>query len=124
MKKVLQGTDLLNSIYSVQKENFQKCHPSFHNLLWQLIINEAWKKNKRHCFAPVVSNVENAGGFEVGIVETDEQGYFPTRVFFKEGLTFDECVKICEAINTEMFGLSPTNTNEIITSSMRYIAAG
>lgn len=115
MKTNLTGTELLNSIYDANKDNFKPGMCSFHNLLWQLIINETWKDTNIHCFVPVYQD----GGNMIAIAENNKYGYHPTYVFFADGIDYKQANNICKRINEEMFGLLSDACDNIVASSMR-----
>jgi predicted transcriptional regulator len=112
VKNQKQGTELYIFLFGEFGDNFQNASPSFGNLLWQLIINEAWKNNNAHCF---VSNYDKHG-LVLGIAEKDEQGYHNTHVYFNSNINHDRAEELIDQLNEQMFGLLPRATGEIVLS--------
>lgn len=119
MKTLKTGTALYSFLLGEFDDNFQNSSPSFGNLLWQLIVNEAWADKNTHCF---VSNYDK-NGLVLGIAEKNENGYHNTHVYFNSDITNDKAEDILDQLNEQMFGLLPRASCEIVLSSMRYISA-
>lgn len=109
------GSELYESLLDEFQDNFKKSSPSFGNLLWQLIINQAWQDNNIHCFVPVYDN----NGLVLGIAENNVAGYFNTHVYFNKEFTFDKASNLLEILNEQIFGLQKLATGNVILSSMK-----
>lgn len=113
---IIKSTEGLNKLYDQFKDKFEKnCSPSFHNLLWQIIVNEAYG-DRTVAFCPVVG-MENR--ITIGVAQQDEPGYYPTQVGFEMSVTWKEAGDICYTLNEEIFGLTPKLSVAIVASSMR-----
>lgn len=117
MKTQKQGTELYSFLLGEFDDSFQQSSPSFGNLLWQLIVNEAWKDRNIHCFVPNYD--EN--GLVLGIAEHNESGYYNSHVYFNDTITHNQASDIVDQLNEKMFGLLPRASGEIILSSMRFV---
>lgn len=101
--------------YDPMEDHFEKSFPSFHNLLWQLIVNDA-HKDKIICLHPVYhGNV----GLQISIVFWDERGHQATNVKFRTGTTYDQAQVICDKLNEQLFGIMPSLSFMIVARSMR-----
>ena len=98
---------ILDDVYTTFKDKFE-C--SFHNLLWQLLINENFKGIE----AVLVPNYDNCGLSLVIAQATG--GYTPTGCYFNNGITYDEGMDIAKKITKEVFG--EVNFDKIMCSSM------
>lgn len=118
-KTPLHGTALYSYLRDKYSHHFQEGTPSFGNLIWQLVINEAWVDKNFHCFVPVLSNIKGVIGMEVGIAEYNESGYYPTHVFMQPNYHYDKCSDILDEINRELFGLLEPAVTKITLSSLK-----
>jgi hypothetical protein len=103
---------LLSKLYEKYKDCFLNTMPSFHNLLWQIMINDV-HSGKRICFYAAHKEGENI----LGLVTYNESGYYPA-VTFKEELTHEQIVAVAEDLNESVFSLSKEQAIDIISSSM------
>lgn len=113
MKTVATVKKDVDAIYNTNKEAFEDSTPSFHNLLWQILINDIFK-GKRIAFSPVLRD----GKWEIGIATEGEKGYTPTGIVFKNQGR-DQAIWVCEDLNLEVFDLSIKEAMLIVASSMR-----
>lgn len=112
---VLQTTtEFFHKAHDPFGRNFQDGSLSFHNLLWQLIVNEA-RADKIEVFYAVHRN----GNLELVLVEFNKSGYYPTHIRFAENIAYDLALDICEHMNTLTFGVSIDFANKIVGISMR-----
>jgi hypothetical protein len=117
MPTIAKTTTTLNKIYEENKVYFQEGHPSFHNLLWQLIFNEV-HADKLLCFTTVTVKKYKEAKWQIGIVFWNEYGYTPTSVFFSLDTDYDVAESICERLNLDIFGLTPQLAYAIVDRSM------
>jgi hypothetical protein len=111
---VLTTIESLNEVYDKYAENFNSNQsPSFHNLLWQTIVNQV-HGNAIVVFYPVYHNHI----LQVSLVAHDEAGHTPLMVEFAAGTTFDKAVKVCYALNRLVFGITDLLADRIVTLSM------
>lgn len=119
MKELKTGTALYDELLTKYGEFFESnCTPSFGDLLWQLLANEAWKDKNLHCFVPVLSTC-GGDGWMLGIAEKGDTGFYPTRVHLLTS-DYDKATETLDQLNEDMFGLLPRATSEIILQSMRH----
>jgi hypothetical protein len=104
--------NLLNKLYDKYNDCFANTMPSFHNLLWQLMINGV-HKGKRMCFYAALTGGENT----LGLVTFNEAGYYPA-VFFKETVNFPEMEAIVNNLNQQVFDVDEKEYMRIVSSSM------
>ena len=104
-------TEKLNSIYEAYNHLFINSHPSFHNLLWQIIINEA--PHEKAAFAVIYSE----GQLEI-VIALDNGGYIPTGVFFRDISYYDSC-NYADLISARVFTLSDPEVQAITIHSIQ-----
>jgi hypothetical protein len=111
---VLTTIDALNEVYDRYKDNFRsnQC-PSFHNLLWQIIVNES-----TGCRLVVFTPVYHNNMLQVSITTLNETGHRPTNVEFAAGTTYDKAVDVCYALNRLIFGITDLLADRIVAISM------
>lgn len=113
MPNIVRSTDDFRRIHDAYEHAFEKnCSPSFHNLLWQIIVDDRFDE-RLVAFVPVIKQ----GRTEIGVAEFNESGYIVTNV----GATvqYKELADICDELNKELFGLTPLLSSRIQMSSMR-----
>jgi hypothetical protein len=118
-------TSFFNDVHDAMADFFVKSTPSFHNLLWQIIVNEAYN-DKIICFYPVeaykgIEASEAAkvfGKWQIGIVAFNEQGYVPTFVNFIPQFDFDDAQAACDILNKQMFGIEQDFMVMLVDRSM------
>lgn len=86
---------------------------SFHNLLWQLLINKN-RSNEKSALTVVYTD----NGQEIVIADKHKQGYTPASVVFEDGIRRDQANKICQHLNKVIFGLEPKEASEIVLSTL------
>lgn len=111
---ITDGTGNLNQIYDKYAHHFQKGFPSFHNLLWQLIVNRA-REDKIIAFTAVID--EN--GTTMAYVGFNEPGYYSTGVYFVEGTDYDTATAIAYELNVRLFGITEGLSEHLVMLSMR-----
>ena len=93
-------TDRLNDIYSAHKDN---CEGSFHNFLWQVMINQSLGDADAALFRRFA---------EPGIaIALGDGGYIPAN--------FDAPNDVIAALNRDIFGLTPEEADRVLMRSMR-----
>ncbi len=109
---VATSTKTLNELYDKYKDDFEKnCSPSFHNLLWQIIVNEVMA-NKTICFTPVYTKT----GLQIGIAHANEGGYQATNVHFT--CDYEKASDILEDMNLVLFGMNEKAQTVLIGTTM------
>lgn len=108
------GTKELNEAYKKFNKLFRIDTRSFHDLLWQIIVNETFK-GRVFCLHVVV---EEDGNHLV--VAFASGGYQKTGVYFND-VDYNKCCDIVEGINEAAFKLSIEDTNLIVSNSMSLI---
>lgn len=112
---ILTTTNDFKDQYNKHKHEFvENQMPSFHNLLWQVIVNERFA-DQTVAFTAVLRN----GRTEIGIAEKDEYGYIPTSVGFNDGIDYKTANDICYDLNEAIFGLNHKASSIIVMTSMR-----
>lgn len=110
------STKFFHTVYDPLKDHFETNQAqSFHNLMWQLIVNEA-HKDKLICLHPVY---QGDAGLQLSIVFFNESGHSPTYVKFVKGTTYDQAHFICDKLNGLLFGMLPDLAMVIVARSMR-----
>lgn len=118
MPTILTSTEDFNAVYDKHKGSFEtNTTPSFHNLLWQFIVNNI-HDTKLVSLTVVLRN----GRTELGIAEFNEPGYIPTSVGFT--VPYDKATDICDDLNLLMFGQADKLSMRIIASSYRKVNKG
>lgn len=116
MPTIMTSTDQLNKVYDQFKDKFEaNCSPSFHNLLWQLIINRV-HDDKIIVLVPAVMKHDR---WEVGLAEHNEPGFIATSVGLLSGIDYKEATWICEKLSKQLFGIDEKLWATILLSSMR-----
>ena len=106
---------------SLDKINFlfdrfeQNTEGSFHNSLWQIIINQPNRKNAAWVFIPV----PGPGKVNVGIVDEGQSGYTPATFSVKGSLTEDEIYEMFAVLNEVTFGITQQRAEEIELQSYK-----
>lgn len=106
----METTEKLDSIYEKFKNHFPQS--SFHDVLWQLLINEV-RKGKQSAFTAVIKD----GYTLLAIADKNEKGYTPTNAIFSSD-NYDECEDVCDELNKEVFGLTDKEASNIVLSSL------
>jgi hypothetical protein len=107
------NVERVNEAYDEYNDNFERSPitGSFHNALWQLLINEVHKGHV-FCFWVVVGSEGNQL-----VVAFGTGGYQETGIYFKSS-NFNECCSVVEGINQSAFNLDVDDTNYIVANSM------
>jgi len=102
---------------------------SFHNLLWQLFVNEVRKPNGidiRTALTLIIPKGEHIEGlsYELALADFDCSGYTPTMTWFRtdnhpEMKKWDTAKAIVELMNKDFFDLSAKEACVIVASTMR-----
>ncbi len=101
----------LNSLYERFKNDFEG---SFHNVLWQIMINENRKGDEGNCaFTPAIKNGETL----LGIADRGMSGYCSTGAGFKTH-NHNKAQEICDVLNKEVFGVDSKQAAEIVLTTM------
>jgi hypothetical protein len=90
----------LKKIYEEHAHLFQVTVPTFHNLLWQILINETMKGKTVAFTAAYV-----AEGLSLVIADS-AGGYFPTGIFFKPEITYMVGNEAAEHISMQVFHIT------------------
>jgi hypothetical protein len=106
-------TEKFNKIYKSYNDLFVPSMPSFHNLLWQIIVNETLK-NKTVAF--YVDYTDRGAQF---VIACNDGGYIPTGVFFTEKIGYNAAADYCSDISQQVFDLSKKEIKSIVTNSFR-----
>lgn len=109
-------TDKLHAIHENHKAEFEPGLCSFHNLLWQIMINEV-RKDTESAFA-VAPSKDQPGRWQIGIADADVLGYTPTEVILVTK-DYNEASGVLEKLNREVFGLDTDAAHRIVARSMR-----
>lgn len=112
-----------NRIFKKFGKDFKEALPcTFHNLIWQIIINGT-RKGKSDVFYPVIT----PEGTEMVIAQSTG-GYLETGVMFKSK-NWDKCQDLCEKISLLAFHKDMGGTLEdmgdyeqVMSKSMGYVA--
>lgn len=107
------ATDKVGRIYDKHKN---KIEGSFHDVLWQILVNGVRKANLESAFTHLYPS---NNGCEVGIADKGRKGYTPTSIFFKADVPVKERVAIVDDLNREVFGLEPDQALMIVIDTMR-----
>lgn len=111
---ILKTTEEYKAIVKAYEKYFEtNSTPSFSNLIWQFIINEA--NSQRDV---VFSATHTKGGLEIVMVENEKGGYYPLHVYFKKSVSFNEANDITDELSEKMFGSTPDRTANIVLLSM------
>lgn len=125
---IKNSIEFFHQVHDPYQDKFINAQPSFHNLLWQLIVNERFDK-QIIIFHPVPVRPDKTqdlldssykhGKWDISIVTFNEGGYQRTYVtFVPEIETYDEACRICDEINQKVFGITPELAIKIVTDSM------
>lgn len=106
---MIKPTERLTKIYNDHGEAMH----NLHSLLWQILINEQFI-DKIITLAVLVED----WGYSIGIAEKGTGGYTPTPTHFKSGTEYHEAVRICNAINYELFGQSEKESLQIVLPTL------
>lgn len=127
MATIKNSTEFLHQVHDPYADKFIKGLPGFHNLLWQLVVNEKYDK-QIIIFHPVpvqpnktqdkLDESYKDGYWELGIVTFNEGGFQRTYVTFVPTIDYDEACGICDELNEKLFGITPEFGIKIITDSM------
>jgi len=114
MKTTATSTDQLNEIYEFNKDAFisDPFKGSFHNLLWQLIINRVAENTIQTFY-----DVYHEGEYVLARVIANEPGFINTGVYFKDCTPEDHAKKICEYLNDKIFNQTPSESDKIVSTS-------
>lgn len=108
------STEFFHEVHDPFQEHFVKnTIYSFHNLLWQLIVNEI-HPDKLVILYPVYTDK-----LQLSIVWLGERGHLPTHVEFVKGTTFEQACEIADKLNEMLFGVLPLLGDVIVMQSMR-----
>ena len=108
-KRLEKATKKLNELYKRFKDEFAG---GFHNVLWQIMVNETMKA-RVVVFHPVVGE-----GYVEAVLAHVDGGYQHTACFFKKGTTYNEAHDIIDVLNKEVFGVDKMAAHKITAASM------
>lgn len=109
--RLQKATQKLNMIF---KENEEYFIASFHNLLWQILVNGSL--DKEMCvFHPVVTE----GGLWEVVLANIQGGYNHTGCYFKPGTTYNEACDRLDILNVDVFGLELEAAAKVMDKSMK-----
>jgi hypothetical protein len=103
-------TEKLDSIFKKHQEHFQT---GFHNLLWQVMINECTKGSD-----VVLYPVHEESGLILAVADR-AGGYTPTTCHFTEGIQHKDALRIAETITSDIFNIPAPMQHKWIAESMR-----
>lgn len=124
---VQNSIEFFHQVHDPYQDKFIKAQPSFHNLLWQFIVNEKFDKQivifhpvpvKPNKMQDMISEDYKDGHWEISIVTFNEGGYQRTYVAFLPTIDYDEACGICDELNEKLFGITPDLGIKIVTESM------
>lgn len=110
----MKNIDKLNFLYDKYKD---KMVGSFHNTLWQILINDC-RKDIQSAFVYVFVP-SKIGSTHVGIADLNVKGYTPATFDFNTSVSEEERHLILEELNREVFGITKERADQIYFSSMR-----
>lgn len=117
MANIVTELDELNNIFNEYGKLFeQNTSPSFHDLLWKLIVNRAYN-DKVVVFAPVLPTTTGRG-IEVGLAEHGSKGYFKTNVALIPDVPYNQASDILEELTAKIFGISGELYDHIFLRSL------
>jgi len=99
----------LNKIFEEFKGYYEGC---FHNMLWQIIVNDVHANKIKAVFTAITGN-----GYKIGLSIANEPKYYDTGVFIKEP-NYDKANIIMARLNKAMFDLDDEQVLNITMSSM------
>jgi len=106
-------TERLHVIYEQYKDNFKNTLPaSFHNALWQVMVNEI-HKGKLKCF--YATNIDTE--YCLALVVANEGGFIPL-CYFNEDLSMEQCESLAYQIGSDVFDVDEKTADQIVGSSM------
>jgi len=117
MKKIENTADL-NEVYDKYKEHFVG---GFHNMLWQLFINNRFKQYEKKGFVLAIDKAD-PGAYQLGLGIYEECGYYNLNVQFKKRMgseVYFELAKIIVDLNRDCFGLMPEESLRIGLSTLK-----
>jgi hypothetical protein len=105
----------LNYVNDSYKDCFTNSLPSFHGVLWNLLIEEVHKEKEK----AFTINISSGVGYQLGLAIKNEKGYIPLGVYFnrKEYRDYKKASEILEKINKQVFNLDINKSAEIVFSS-------
>lgn len=99
----------VNDLYAKYGELFSD--DSFHNLLWQILVNNRFSGQE-------VALTYIADENTIGITVKNQGGYIPTGIHFKQPI-YEKCVEYINQLNFDIFRLNPVEASLIVLSSLR-----
>lgn len=112
--KELPG-DKFEAIYNKYYMSFEPVGMfTFHNLLWQLIVNEVHKDKK-----VVLSSNYEVNGQEIVFVFDGETGYYKTHVAFLPNVNYKQGQDICADLSLLIWGIEKLEFERIVDQSFR-----
>lgn len=110
----MKTTKKLNSIYEEYKDYFVKDpFVSFHDILWQIMINEIHKDNVKCFYGTIDSDGQNV----LALVIENKDGYIPV-AFFKGEINLVSVENLANELSEKVFGLNKDECMKIVNSSM------
>jgi hypothetical protein len=106
-------TDKLNYIYETFNDHFENISPGFHNLLWQLLINNIYQ-DKIIC----LDCVFNDSKLELVLITKNEKGYTPLNIFFVKP-NYKDGKAIIDNLNNLLFHLDKKETYSIFITAIK-----
>lgn len=104
-------------VSEIYEKYADKFHTGFHNLLWQVIVNEKQKIDGETAFAVNLTEI----GPSLVIVHHGQKGFIQTACYmdFNTVKTYRQSFEIAIKLNTDVFGLSQSDSLKIIGSSFK-----
>lgn len=111
---------VLNPIFESYHHYFTE---GFHTVLWNILIKNVYADkiitlHVTEAEAEDDNNLPEGAEWELVIVTKDEAGYYRTGVYFAKVAAYTDHCALLEEIVQPLFGQTPDESNEIITSSM------
>jgi len=101
-----EKTNLLNKIYKSYKDLFAQ---GFHNLLWQIMINE------KHA-DKVFTACYTGAGLEL-VIADPKGGYIPALCIFNDNITYEKANDFAEDVSKSVFSIDENEVlNRILNS--------
>jgi len=117
------GVGDFNRLYKEFSPYFSVGIPGFHNLLWQVQMNQTLGSNSARTWNKKTQRVAFTANYVIGGLELsiahESGGYTSTGVFFEGAISYDKGCEVCEQLNLLVFGLNKMAAYSLITKSMR-----
>jgi len=118
MATILNTTEQHHEIYEEFAEYFcesnQPMGLSFHNLIWQIIVNQV-DADLTFALHPV-DKIPNT--FTVGKVLAGSDSFIDLSVYFCLDISYNKACSILDRLNEKLFGITPEQGERIVGDSM------